>query len=237
MKAYSIFLLLVAMCFPCASPAQQKATPEDMIDALGGSGTAPDKSWPEERKTGANPDRPASRERGGGAMPGDSLTAESIISSLGGDAPPSENSKSRGLVAKLQKKEKDRSFTIKDREEVEKFSTDRPKISIEVFFDYNSADITSTARSTLDTLGLALRNPRLAGKTFIFRGHTDARGDANYNLQLSDRRAVAVKNYIVRSFGVDESSIASIGDGARHLKNEANPFADENRRVEVVRSN
>ncbi|HWJ18445.1 MAG TPA: OmpA family protein [Geobacterales bacterium] len=237
MKTYFILLMLVGLCCPRASPAQQRITPEDMINALKGSGAGPGMSLKKDRDAGANPDRSASKERGGGPLPGNSLTKERIISLLGGDAPQSGDGVYRGLVAKLQKKEKDRSFTIKDREEVEIFSTDRPKISIEIYFDYNSADITSAAKSMLDTLGSALRDPQLAGTTFIFRGHTDARGDANYNLQLSDRRAVAVKNYIVRSFKVDESTIASIGDGSRHLKNEANPFADENRRVEVVRSN
>ena len=70
---------------------------------------------------------------------------------------------------------------------------------------------------------------------FIFRGHTDAHGDADYNLHLSDRRAVAIKSYIVRAFNVNERNIVVIGDGALHLKNKDNPFADENRRVEVVR--
>jgi outer membrane protein OmpA-like peptidoglycan-associated protein len=164
----------------------------------------------------------------------DDLAKEDIVSALTGRAPAATSDAGNRLFEKLKKT---RSFTIKDREEVQKFSKERPKVSIEVYFDYNSAEITPQARLTLDKLGVALEDPRLAGKQFIFRGHTDARGDPNYNLRLSDRRADAAKHYIVRSFRVDERNITSIGNGARELKNPDSPFADENRRVEVVRPN
>ena len=160
MKAYFVLFILVVLCCPCASPAQQGVTAEDMINALKGSGSGPGMSLKKDRNAGTNPDRSVSKERGGGPLPGNSLTKERIISLLGGNAPQSGNGVSRGLVAKLQKKEKDRSFTIKDREEVETFSADRPKISIEIYFDYNSADITSSARAVLDTLGFGAARSR-----------------------------------------------------------------------------
>ena len=38
---------------------------------------------------------------------------------------------------------------------------------------------------------------------------------------------MAIKSYIVRAFNVNERNIVVIGDGALHLKNKDNPFADE----------
>ncbi len=130
-----------------------------------------------------------------------------------------------------------RGFNIKDLEKVEQVSQERPKISLEVYFDYNSADITPQARGTLDKLGAALEDPRLAGKRFFFNGHTDARGDPNYNQELSQRRAASALRYIATHYRVDERNIIASGHGARVPKNPANPYADENRRVEVAREN
>jgi len=68
-------------------------------------------------------------------------------------------------------------------------------------------------------------------------GHTDSDGDDALNLDLSDQRAAAVKDYLVSNFGIDSSRLESVGLG------ETVPVADnstsegkqENRRVELVR--
>jgi outer membrane protein OmpA-like peptidoglycan-associated protein len=218
MKPYAKFILAAAIIlFPAPAFAQQKLTPDDIISSLGG-GT------------------PSAGSPSAGAPSSGALTPEDIVSTLGGKPAAAEGFTDNSLFRGLQEKARTRSFTLKDREEVESFSASRPKVDIEVYFDYNSAEITPKARSTLNVLGAALQDPRLAGKKFIFIGHTDAKGDPEYNIRLSDRRAEAVKRYIVSAFSVDASGIALIGDGARKLKTPANPFADENRRVEVVRS-
>src|ERR1700730_14009250 len=111
---------------------QQSITPEDIISRLGGE-----------------------------PQPGERLTTEGMISSLSGDPAFGDQAAGKGLFENLQKKAKKRSFTLKDRQEVETFSISRPKVDIEVYFDYNSAEITQPARSTLDKLGLALQAPRL----------------------------------------------------------------------------
>ncbi len=209
MRVYATLLTLAVIAFPFDALPQQNLTPDDIVSSLGG---------------GQQP------------SPSDALSKESIVSSLGGAPAPTGTAAGKEFFKELQQTKRTRSFTIKERDEVENFSVSRPKVSIEVYFDYNSSEITSPAKATLDKLGLALQDPRLARKNFIFRGHTDAKGNENYNLQLSDRRAEAVKRYIVRTFGVVDHTILSIGNGARNLKNPDNPFADENRRVEVVRS-
>ena len=64
-------------------------------------------------------------------------------------------------------------------------------VNLYVNFAYNSADLTSDARITLDSLGTALRDPRLAAFSFLIAGHTDAKGGAEFNQKLSERRAGA----------------------------------------------
>ena len=65
-------------------------------------------------------------------------------------------------------------------------------VNLYVNFAYNSADLTSDARITLDRLGTALRDPRLAAFSFLIAGHTDAKGGVEFNQKLSERRAEAV---------------------------------------------
>jgi outer membrane protein OmpA-like peptidoglycan-associated protein len=109
-----------------------------------------------------------------------------------------------------------------------------PSVELEVQFEYNSAKLTPAAVETLTTLGSALINERLAGSPFLIGGHTDAKGSADYNLRLSDRRAEAVRQFLITTFGIDASRLSAKGFGSRYLKNPRQPRAAENRRVQVV---
>lgn len=205
--------------------AQSSVTTEDIVQSLGGGAAQP--AQPSQPSAGVQP------------SPRGALTTEDIVTTLGGVSP---GPAARALGDDEFKQMKTRSigsrgFNIKDLEKVEQVSQERPKISLEVYFDYNSADITPRARGTLDKLGAALEDPRLAGKRFFFNGHTDARGDPNYNQELSQRRAASALRYIAAHYRVDERNIIASGHGARVPKNAANPYADENRRVEVAREN
>ena len=65
-------------------------------------------------------------------------------------------------------------------------------------------------------------------------GHTDGKGGEKYNEGLSDRRAAAVKRYLVDKLNVPEENLTTAGYGKRHLKNPDEPFAPENRRVQIL---
>jgi len=84
-------------------------------------------------------------------------------------------------------------------------------VNLYVNFAYNSADLTSDARITLDRLGTALRDPRLEGFSFIIAGHTDAKGGADFNLKLSEQRAGAVRSYLIAQFGIPAERLATKG--------------------------
>lgn len=68
----------------------------------------------------------------------------------------------------------------------------------------------------------------------VIEGHTSAVGDADYNLMLSEKRAVAVKNLLIEKYGVDASRISAVGYGETRLKDTANTAAAHkvNRRIE-----
>jgi outer membrane protein OmpA-like peptidoglycan-associated protein len=127
-----------------------------------------------------------------------------------------------------------RSLSVTEREEIATIAMDKPKIDLEINFDYNSADISARSQPSVQALGRALSNPDLKGSTFIVAGHTDAAGGEAYNQDLSERRADAIKRYLVDKFGIAGPDLVTVGYGKSKLKDSANPMAEANRRVQVV---
>ena len=109
-----------------------------------------------------------------------------------------------------------------------------PRADLEVFFNFDSAEVTAQAMELLQTLGQALADPRLAGSKFVIAGHTDGRGTVAYNLALSQRRAEAVRKFVIENFQIDPSNLVARGFGKQRLKNPRVPLADENRRVQII---
>ncbi|MDQ2825022.1 MAG: OmpA family protein [Verrucomicrobiota bacterium] len=78
-------------------------------------------------------------------------------------------------------------------------------------FQYNSAELQSSAVSQLQKLGtLIKRNPKA---TFSVEGYTDSFGPPDYNLDLSQRRADSVKQYLVEAMGINPAQIETRGYG------------------------
>jgi outer membrane protein OmpA-like peptidoglycan-associated protein len=109
-----------------------------------------------------------------------------------------------------------------------------PAIDLEVNFDFDSAQITLEAEGQLRELGKALADPKLKGAAISINGHTDGKGSDAFNKRLSERRAASIKTYLVDNFGLKASDLRTVGYGKSRLKNTSDPFAAENRRVEVV---
>ena len=127
-----------------------------------------------------------------------------------------------------------RSMTFDDRDYAVASTQSMPAIDLEVYFDFNSADITSKAEPQLDELGAALADPKLRGATIAINGHTDGVGGDAFNKKLSERRAAMIKEYLVDNFHLTPSNLRTIGYGKTRPKNKMDPNAPENRRVEVV---
>lgn len=79
-------------------------------------------------------------------------------------------------------------------------------------FNYDSADLQGSAISQLQKLGtLIKRNPKA---TFTVEGYTDSLGSPDYNLELSQRRADSVKEYLVNVMGINPAQVETRGYGA-----------------------
>ena len=127
-----------------------------------------------------------------------------------------------------------RSLSTDERDRVAAIAKSKPSIDLEITFEFNSAVISSRATPQITALGEALTSADLKGHTFILAGHTDAKGTETYNQGLSERRADAVKRFLLERYGIETGSLVTVGYGKMQLKDSDNPFAGENRRVQVV---
>jgi outer membrane protein OmpA-like peptidoglycan-associated protein len=127
-----------------------------------------------------------------------------------------------------------RSLSTGERQQIAAVAETRPRIDLEIKFDYNSANIAKAALPDMDNLGKALSDPALKGSTFVLAGHTDGVGGDDYNQDLSSRRADSVKNYLVQKYKLPADHLVTAGFGKTRLKMKDDPKAAANRRVEVV---
>lgn len=140
----------------------------------------------------------------------------------------------RRIIDDALRQSQTRSLSSTQREQVAAIAKEKPKIDLEIYFDYKSAAISAKAVPDLTTLGKALGNPDLSGSAFMIAGHTDAKGGEQYNLSLSEQRAEAVRRYLIQKFALSSDALMSVGYGKEQLKNKADPYAAENRRVQIV---
>jgi peptidoglycan-associated lipoprotein len=103
-----------------------------------------------------------------------------------------------------------------------------------VFFAYNESDLSSEARATLDRQAAWLK--KYGTVNITVEGHCDERGTREYNLALGERRATAVKNYLVAD-GIGAGRVKTISYGKERPavvgSNEA-AWAQNRRGVTVV---
>ena len=109
-----------------------------------------------------------------------------------------------------------------------------PAVALDVKFGLNSADLTGQAKDTIRRLGAAFNSEQLKGYRFRVEGHTDASGRPDYNLALSQKRAEAVRDYLVSQLGVAPGRLEVVGRGQQDPLDPADPMSGVNRRVQVV---
>jgi outer membrane protein OmpA-like peptidoglycan-associated protein len=101
-------------------------------------------------------------------------------------------------------------------------------------FKIGSAELPDLLKKQLDVFAEVLKTRRGTGKVVRIEGHADKTGSEDYNRTLAIKRAEAVMEYLV-SLGADPEMLAVAGAGSADPKNAADPFAPENRRVEIGR--
>jgi outer membrane protein OmpA-like peptidoglycan-associated protein len=109
-----------------------------------------------------------------------------------------------------------------------------PKISLQLRFGRNSAELSADAKRRLDTVAAALNAPELAETRVVVSGHTDVTGSFEHNIALSQRRAEAVKAYLVGAHDVAASRLRAVGRGPNELLPETHPASPVNRRVQLA---
>ncbi len=103
----------------------------------------------------------------------------------------------------------------------------------EVFFEFNKDVLREDSKAKLDRAA-ALMNQDFTDYNFLIEGHTDSKGSDAYNLDLSQRRATSVVNYLVER-GVSSSRLRAVGYGESvpQTTNETEDGRAQNRRVEI----
>jgi outer membrane protein OmpA-like peptidoglycan-associated protein len=105
-------------------------------------------------------------------------------------------------------------------------------VGFRINFALDSAELPASAAGFLDRVAELLREqPQLKLRV---EGHTDALGTADYNLSLSERRALSAAAYLVERQGIAAERLELIGKGMTEPLM-TDPYAAKNRRVQFVR--
>jgi len=107
------------------------------------------------------------------------------------------------------------------------------KMTLRVLFDFNKATLTAADVKELQKAVAFVK--KYPGSKIRLDGYTDSIGTDAYNMKLSEKRAAAVRDYLIKEAGVDKSKISAVGHG------EADPVANnktadgraQNRRTEI----
>ena len=99
-------------------------------------------------------------------------------------------------------------------------------------FGYDSSELRGEWTVALEKLADCMKTGGLAGKKVLFTGHTDPRGDDDYNMSLGGRRAEAVKG-VVTAFGVTGDRVEVTSRGETDAKGTDEESWASDRRVDI----
>jgi outer membrane protein OmpA-like peptidoglycan-associated protein len=110
-----------------------------------------------------------------------------------------------------------------------------PSVRMRIEFDTGSDVLRPSAKPLLHELGAALKDPLLLDKTIRIAGHTDSDGDADFNLDLSLRRAIRVAEWLTSNEQIDPHflEVMGFGEGVPLVANSGPANKQMNRRVEI----
>ena len=105
-------------------------------------------------------------------------------------------------------------------------------VDLVINFEFNSARILDSSTPQLQSLAVAMKLQQLQPLRFQVEGHTDAKGGAQYNQLLSEKRAQGVVGFLIKQ-GIASGRLIAVGKGFDELLNKDDPNAAENRRVRI----
>ncbi|MFS8055933.1 OmpA family protein [Rhizobium sp. BR 317] len=109
-----------------------------------------------------------------------------------------------------------------------------PQMVVEINFENDSVAIEPKSYRTLGMLADALHHPNLWAYKFLVIGHASSTGDEKHNLDLSQQRAVAIKEALATTFAVDPQRLYAVGVGEAFPIEGSKTDAANNRRVQLV---
>ncbi len=218
---------LVLATVPAAALAQSGATrsAEDYVCALTddceASADTPDEATP---STGVKPRTGATR--------GFSLSRPSAKAAAKPAAPAPGRSAASTPSRAVGKSQQVKTASV-NRPKPAASKAEARRVDLRLSFQLGSAELTPQAREEAKVFAQALQMPSLQSKRFVIEGHTDAQGSRASNLDLSQRRARAVADYL-SSLGVSRDRFEVRGYGPDRPLPGRSAASQDNRRVEAV---
>lgn len=110
----------------------------------------------------------------------------------------------------------------------------RIELPADVLFDFDKADIRPDAQKALEQLATVIKAYPKGSAMLI--GHTDSKGDDQYNQKLSERRAESVRQWLITRGQVDGGRLKTSGEGEKRPvgDNNTDDGRQKNRRLEAV---
>jgi outer membrane protein OmpA-like peptidoglycan-associated protein len=109
-----------------------------------------------------------------------------------------------------------------------------PAVALDVKFALNSAKLSDEAKDLIKQVATAINSDQLGHSRFLLEGHTDTTGKPDYNLALSKMRANAVRDELIKNYGVKPARLQTRGRGQDNLLDPSNPQSPVNRRVVIA---
>jgi outer membrane protein OmpA-like peptidoglycan-associated protein len=98
---------------------------------------------------------------------------------------------------------------------IEVVITETEVVLQDIYFEYDKSNVSQQAATELDKLVTVMKDKLTT--VILVKAHTDSRGSAKYNLDLSERRAKSTAQYII-SKGIDKERISGVGVGENEPK-------------------
>jgi OOP family OmpA-OmpF porin len=169
---------------------------------------------------------------------GDAYVTVHTYSLLAGNNCKALNGRTIALVHVLEPKGRDRRMVLVEADRMAESLAATGSISLYgIYFDTDRADIRLESEPTLKEIAALLaKEPDMA---VLVVGHTDSQGPFDHNLELSTRRAKAVKEALASRYGINPARLTAAGAGmmAPVATNDTEEGRARNRRVVLVKAN
>lgn len=161
------------------------------------------------------------------------LTADDFVDALRVSATPIDidvkeiHERALERIKKSGQKPQDRPALV---EELNK----QPQLTLDIQFNSDSAIVRPESYQTLGRLADALYHPYLLDRKILVVDHIEATGKRQSNLELSQKRASAIREALVTTFRISPQRVLALGLGEEQLQDRAKAGAGANRRVQVI---